>query len=86
MKKAVRGMLPKNRLRDKRLARLKGKEVEAVSHTAVLTETPNTVFEGVAHPYKDNLVKFGGRVHLVKHQVPDITKSIEAVQATAASG
>ena len=42
LRKAVRGMLPKNRLRDKRLARLKA-------------------FEGDAHPYKDNLVKFGGK-------------------------
>ncbi|KID78379.1 ribosomal protein L13, partial [Metarhizium brunneum ARSEF 3297] len=43
LRKAVRGMLPKNRLRDKRLARLKA-------------------FEGDAHPYKDNLVRFGGVV------------------------
>ncbi|KAF1739738.1 54S ribosomal protein L23, mitochondrial [Beauveria bassiana] len=41
LRKAVSGMLPKNRLRDKRLARLKA-------------------FEGDAHPYKDNLVRFGG--------------------------
>lgn len=38
LRRAVRGMLPKNRLRDKRLARLK-------------------VFEGGAHPYKQNLIK-----------------------------
>ena len=44
LKKAVRGMLPKNRLRDKRLARLK-------------------VFEGTAHPYKQNIIKFNGRTH-----------------------
>lgn len=44
LKKAVRGMLPKNRLRDKRLARLK-------------------VFEGAAHPYKENIVRFDGRIH-----------------------
>ncbi|KAF4119740.1 large subunit ribosomal protein L13 [Geosmithia morbida] len=43
LRKAVSGMLPKNRLRDPRLARLK-------------------VFEGDAHPYKKNLVRFGGRV------------------------
>ncbi|KAK7213317.1 hypothetical protein V2G26_020495 [Clonostachys chloroleuca] len=43
LRKAVRGMLPKNRLRDKRLARLKA-------------------FEGKAHPYKDNLIRFGGVV------------------------
>ncbi|CCE27546.1 hypothetical protein E4U22_002257 [Claviceps purpurea] len=43
LRKAVSGMLPKNRLRDKRLARLKA-------------------FEGDAHPYKQNLVRFGGVV------------------------
>ncbi|KAI1107267.1 ribosomal protein L13 [Jackrogersella minutella] len=41
LRKAVSGMLPKNRLRDKRLARLKA-------------------FESEAHPYKKNLVRFGG--------------------------
>lgn len=41
LRKAVSGMLPKNRLRDGRLARLKA-------------------FEGPAHPYRDNLVRFGG--------------------------
>ncbi len=41
LRRAVRGMLPKNRLRDKRLARLKA-------------------FEGPAHPYKANLVRFAG--------------------------
>lgn len=43
LRKAVSGMLPKNRLRDKRLARLKA-------------------FEGSAHPYKQNLIRFGGKV------------------------
>lgn len=43
LRRAVSGMLPKNRLRDKRLARLKA-------------------FEGEAHPYKENLVRFGGVV------------------------
>lgn len=42
LRKAVSGMLPKNRLRDKRLARLKA-------------------FEGDAHPYKENIVRFGGK-------------------------
>ncbi|KAM3080942.1 54S ribosomal protein L23, mitochondrial [Clarireedia jacksonii] len=42
LRKAVSGMLPKNRLRDNRLARLKA-------------------FEGEAHPYKRNLVRFDGR-------------------------
>ncbi|KAL9082138.1 MAG: hypothetical protein Q9159_006679 [Coniocarpon cinnabarinum] len=39
LRRAVRGMLPKNRLREKRLARLK-------------------TFEGLAHPYKQNLMQF----------------------------
>jgi large subunit ribosomal protein L13 len=42
LRKAVSGMLPKNRLRDDRLARLKA-------------------FEGDAHPYKGNIVKFNGK-------------------------
>lgn len=41
LRKAVSGMLPKNRLRDKRLARMKA-------------------FEGDAHPYNQNIVRFGG--------------------------
>lgn len=41
LRKAVSGMLPKNRLREKRLARLKA-------------------FEGDAHPYKENIIHFGG--------------------------
>ena len=41
LRKAVSGMLPKNRLRWKRLARLKA-------------------FEGEAHPYKQNVIQFGG--------------------------
>lgn len=42
LRKAVSGMLPKNRLRDDRLARLKA-------------------FEGGAHPYKENIMCFGGK-------------------------
>ncbi|KAK3313760.1 mitochondrial 54S ribosomal protein YmL23 [Apodospora peruviana] len=42
LRKAVSGMLPKNRLREKRLARLKA-------------------FEADAHPYKQNIIRFGGR-------------------------
>lgn len=47
LRKAVSGMLPKNRLRDDRLARLKA-------------------FEGDAHPYKMNVVKFAGRTNVVR--------------------
>ena len=45
LRKAVSGMLPKNRLRQERLSRLKA-------------------FEGEAHPYKGNVVKFEGRSKL----------------------
>lgn len=47
LRKAVSGMLPKNRLRDDRLARLKA-------------------FEGEAHPYKANIVKFNGVSNIAK--------------------
>ncbi|KAH8600924.1 50S ribosomal protein l13 [Bisporella sp. PMI_857] len=47
LRKAVSGMLPKNRLRDDRLSRLKA-------------------FEGDAHPYKDNIVKFNGKSQIAQ--------------------
>ncbi|KAH8653414.1 ribosomal protein L13 [Xylariales sp. PMI_506] len=58
LRKAVSGMLPKNRLRDKRLARLKA-------------------FEGDAHPYKKNLIHFGG-VAVGKEGWEDAIKAIRA--------
>ena len=60
LKRAVRGMLPKNRLRRKRLARLK-------------------VFEGVGHPYEDNLIRFYGKVH-TKNLGPT-TQVLEALKS-----
>ena len=45
LRRAVSGMLPKNRLRDDRLARLKA-------------------FEGDAHPYKENIITFGGKPNI----------------------
>jgi large subunit ribosomal protein L13 len=47
LRKAVSGMLPKNRLRDDRLSRLKA-------------------FEGEAHPYKANIVKFNGKSRIAQ--------------------
>ncbi|TAQ85051.1 hypothetical protein B7494_g6625 [Chlorociboria aeruginascens] len=47
LRKAVSGMLPKNRLRDDRMGRLKA-------------------FEGEAHPYKANIVRFSGKPQVVK--------------------
>jgi hypothetical protein len=51
---------------------------------AMLIQLFDTVFEGLAHPYKDNLVKFSGRTHVVR-QLPEVTQSIEAVKTTAPS-
>lgn len=61
LKRAVSGMLPKNRLRDKRLARLK-------------------VFEGPDHPYKQNVVRFAGKVQTSGANLPE-GKVMKAIQA-----
>ncbi|KAI9732619.1 MAG: 54S ribosomal protein L23, mitochondrial [Cirrosporium novae-zelandiae] len=56
LKRAVNGMLPKNRLRDPRLERLK-------------------VFEGTAHPYKENIIKFPGRTRMA--DIPKVKAQFE---------
>ncbi|KAI1502324.1 ribosomal protein L13 [Biscogniauxia marginata] len=61
LRKAVSGMLPKNRLRDKRLARLKA-------------------FEGDAHPYRQNLLRFGG-VEVGKEGWGEAVKAIRRAAA-----
>ncbi|KAH0548169.1 hypothetical protein GP486_008109, partial [Trichoglossum hirsutum] len=61
LKRAVSGMLPKNRLRDKRLARLKA-------------------FEGQAHPYKENIVKFAGKTKITA--LPEVKKTLVEAKAT----
>ncbi|EPE33880.1 Ribosomal protein L13 [Glarea lozoyensis ATCC 20868] len=55
LRKAVSGMLPKNRLRDDRLNRLKA-------------------FEGDAHPYKPNIVRFAGRPMVAKWPLEEAAK------------
>jgi len=55
LRKAVSGMLPKNRLRKGRLARLKA-------------------FEGVAHPYKENIIKFGGMPKIA--ELPEVKATL----------
>ncbi|PYH89134.1 mitochondrial 54S ribosomal protein YmL23 [Aspergillus ellipticus CBS 707.79] len=62
LRRAVRGMLPKNRLRDKRLARLK-------------------TFEGVAHPYKDNIVKFNGKSYI--GNLPEVQQALKTAREEA---
>lgn len=58
LRRAVRGMLPKNRLRDKRMMRLKGSSL-LLRHCRQAFSNDMTAFEGVAHPYKQNLLQFG---------------------------
>jgi len=64
LKKAVRGMLPKNRLRDRRMERLK-------------------VFEGVAHPYKKNIVRQADQ-STIPEQPASIVEEVSKLQASKA--
>jgi len=57
LRKAVSGMLPKNRLRDDRLARLKA-------------------FEGEAHPYKKNIVRFNGKAQIAPWPGAEVAKEV----------
>lgn len=58
LRRAVRGMLPKNRLRDDRMARLKCRFASA-AHVQTTWLTRLTGFEGQVHPYKDNILRLG---------------------------
>ncbi|KAK3046101.1 hypothetical protein LTS18_013463 [Coniosporium uncinatum] len=62
--RAVRGMLPKNRLRDVRLRRLK-------------------VFEGHAHPYKENILRFPGQTESIL-EIPEVKATMAAANAAPA--
>lgn len=64
LRKAVSGMLPKNRLRDDRLARLKA-------------------FEGEAHPYKQNIVRFAGKAKIAEWPTEIVTGSEAKKEAKA---
>jgi len=57
LRRAVRGMLPKNRLRDDRMARLKSEFLHKSIRTGQFLITTSAVFEGTAHPYKQNIIK-----------------------------
>jgi large subunit ribosomal protein L13 len=39
-----------------------------------------TVFEGLAHPYKENIVKFAGKTKLA--ELPEVKKTIAEVKST----
>ncbi|KAL1631146.1 54S ribosomal protein L23, mitochondrial [Neofusicoccum ribis] len=59
LRRAVSGMLPKNRLRKERLARLK-------------------VFEGAAHPYKQNILKIAGQQASSIRDLPEVKETLAA--------
>ncbi|KAL1986848.1 hypothetical protein VTN96DRAFT_5501 [Rasamsonia emersonii] len=61
LRRAVRGMLPKNRLREKRLARLK-------------------TFEGLNHPYKENIIKFGNQSGI--GNLPEVQETLKKARAS----
>ncbi|KAB8226908.1 54S ribosomal protein L23, mitochondrial [Aspergillus alliaceus] len=62
LRRAVKGMLPKNRLREKRLARLK-------------------TFEGLAHPYEQNIVKFGNKSVIAN--MPEVKEAFKEAKPEA---
>lgn len=70
LRRAVRGMLPKNRLRDIRLARLKSKFGHLRQGLWAETNV-GTAFEGHAHPHKKNFLQFPNQN----------VESIEAIQS-----
>ena len=71
LKRAVNGMLPKNRLRKPRLARLKGEfpKMRCELDIWVLTFSRGIVFEGELHPYKQNIIRFDGRIRRKEPEV-----------------
>ncbi|GAB1213658.1 hypothetical protein ATERTT37_002808 [Aspergillus terreus] len=69
LRRAVRGMLPKNRLREKRLARLKSWMLTVAA------------FEGVAHPYKENIIKFGNQSVIAG--MPEVQQAFKEAKSSA---
>ncbi|DAA78561.1 TPA_exp: Uncharacterized protein A8136_4537 [Trichophyton benhamiae CBS 112371] len=65
LRKAVKGMLPKNRLREKRMARLKA-------------------FEGLEHPYKENIVKLNGQNTSIT-DMPEVREALQNAKTEALS-
>lgn len=66
LRRAVRGMLPKNKLRDVRLMRLR-------------------CFEGEAHPYGENILRFAGEEVPSEREMLGQVKEMPTVMAEAQS-
>lgn len=86
LKRAVRGMLPKNRLRDDRMHRLK---CEWFSFFSVVDGSDmadgGIGFEGHAHPYKQNLFKDYAAAAAEIGQMPEVRATLEDAKAQQAS-
>lgn len=79
LRRAVRGMLPKNRLRDDRMARLKC-ELYLYYGRWLLGSTKAdrlmTGFEGHAHPYKQNILRLDGEKSSIL-DLPEVKATLE---------
>ena len=66
--RAVRGMLPKNRLRDERLARLKCEYLGLLNCKGSFCADLGFAvgFEGAGHPYKENILRIGPGTSLAR--------------------
>lgn len=81
LRRAVRGMLPKNRLKDDRLARLKCKYWSRWDVPHVPADFGTFAgFEGEAHPYKDNIFK-----SMEKPSIADMAEVQATLQTTTAA-
>jgi large subunit ribosomal protein L13 len=86
LRRAVSGMLPKNRLRDLRLARLKGEFAgwrwRGVNRM-ILADVMNIAFEGHAHPYKKNILQFPNQRVKTVTQIPEVQATISPTAVEA---
>ncbi len=85
LRRAVRGMLPKNRLRDDRMARLKCELIGWFSNcnlrAAILTMSAG--FEGPSHPYKQNILRLGRESPI--SQLPEVQQTLRQYNPVEAS-
>lgn len=84
LRRAVRGMLPKNRLRDDRMARLKcmydtgrGQRGAGIQKHERIADCV-IGFEGAAHPYEENILKLGAQSSI--SQTPEVRAAFEPQQ------
>lgn len=87
LRRAVRGMLPKNRLREPRLARLKSLSSFSDACHYVVWYDANfffsvIAFEGVSHPYKENIIKLGHQPSVIG-SMPEVQQALKEAKTSA---